>query len=36
LTPNGLFAFKNITTPNDLDEKVEIAWEVLKVQFILN
>jgi len=22
--------------PNDLDEKIEIAWEVLKVQLIVN
>jgi hypothetical protein len=36
LTPNGPFAFENIVTPNDLDEEIEITWEVLKVQFILN
>jgi hypothetical protein len=34
-TPNELFASKNIATLNDLDEEVEIAQEVLKVQFIL-
>jgi hypothetical protein len=27
---------KSITMPSDLDEEIEIAWEVLKVQFILN
>jgi hypothetical protein len=36
LTPNGPSASKNIVTPNDLDEEVEIAWEVLKVQLIFN
>jgi hypothetical protein len=36
LTPNGPFAFENIAMPNDLDEDVEIGWEVLKVQCILN
>jgi hypothetical protein len=33
---SGPFASKNIATLNDLDEEVEIAKEVLKVQFILN
>jgi hypothetical protein len=36
LTPNGPSTFESIATPNDLDEEKEIAWEVLKVQFILN
>jgi hypothetical protein len=27
---------KSITMPNDLDEEAEIAWEVLRVQCILN
>jgi len=29
------FAFENIAMSNDLDEETKIAWEVLKVQFIL-
>jgi hypothetical protein len=35
-TPNGPSAFESIAMPNDLDEESKIAWEVLKVQFILN
>jgi hypothetical protein len=27
---------KSIAMPNDLDEEIEIAWEVLKVQLIVN
>ncbi len=30
------FATKIIAMPNDLDEEIKIAWEVLKAQFILN
>jgi hypothetical protein len=33
--PSQPCAYKSITMPNDLDEKIEIAWEVLKGQFIL-
>jgi hypothetical protein len=36
LTPNEPSSFESIIMPSDLDEEVEIAWEVLKVQFILN
>jgi hypothetical protein len=36
LRPNEPSTFENIAMPNDLDDEVEIAWEVLKVQFILN
>jgi hypothetical protein len=28
LTPSGPFAFEGITMPSNLDEEVEIAWEV--------
>jgi hypothetical protein len=30
-TPIEPFASKNIATPSDLNEEVEITWEVLKV-----
>ncbi len=30
------FASKNIATPNDLNEEIEITWEVLKVQLNLH
>jgi hypothetical protein len=33
---SGTSTSKNIATLNDLDEEIEIAKEVLKVQFILN
>jgi hypothetical protein len=36
LMSNRPFASKSIAMPNDLDEKIEIAWEVLKAQLILN
>jgi hypothetical protein len=36
LMPSQPSASKSIALPNDLDEKIEIAWEVLKVQLILN
>jgi hypothetical protein len=36
LMPSWPSTFKSIALPNDLDEKIEIAWEVLKVQLILN
>ncbi len=32
----GPSACENIATPSDLDEEAKIAWEVLKVQLILN
>jgi hypothetical protein len=35
-TPIEPFASKYITTPSDLNEEIEITWEVLKVQLILN
>jgi hypothetical protein len=35
-TPNGPFTSKSIATPSDFDEEAKIAWEVLKVQLILN
>jgi len=35
-SPSGPFASKNTAMFGDLDEEVEIAKEVLKVQFILN
>jgi hypothetical protein len=35
-TTSGPSAFESITTPSDLYEEVEIAWEDLKVQFIMN
>jgi hypothetical protein len=34
--PNEPSTFESIAMPNDLDEEVKIAWEVLKVQFIQN
>ncbi len=36
LTLSGPFTFESITTPSDFDEEAKIAWEVLKVQLILN
>lgn len=36
LMPNKPFSFKNIITPSDLDVEIKFAWEVLKIQFILN
>lgn len=36
LMPNEQSTFESIAMPSDLDEKVKIAWQVLKVQFILN
>ncbi len=35
-TTNGPSTFESITTPSDLYEEVEIAWEVLKAQLIMN
>jgi hypothetical protein len=35
-TPSGPFSYESIATLNDLDEETKIAWEVLKVQLILN
>jgi hypothetical protein len=35
-TPIEPFASKTIVTPNDLNEEIEITWEVLKVQLNLN
>jgi len=34
--PNEPSTFESIAMPIDLEEEVEITWEVLKVQFILN
>jgi hypothetical protein len=36
LMPTQLCAFKSIPMPNDLDEKIKIEWEILKVQPIVN
>jgi hypothetical protein len=36
LMPSWPFASKSIALPNDLDEKIEVAWEVLKAQLIVN
>jgi len=36
LTPSGPSASKSIVMPSDLYEEAKIAWEVLKVQHILN
>jgi hypothetical protein len=36
LMPSQPFASKSIALPNDLDEKIKVAWEVLKAQLILN
>jgi hypothetical protein len=33
--PSRPFAVKNIAMPNDLDEEIKFAWEVLKVQLML-
>ncbi len=35
-TPSGPFVFQSIAMSNHLDEEAKIAWEVLKVQLILN
>jgi hypothetical protein len=35
LMPSRPCAFKSIVMPNDMHEEIEIAWEVLKAQFIL-
>jgi hypothetical protein len=34
--PNGPFASESIAMPSGLNEEAKIAWEVLKVQLILN
>jgi hypothetical protein len=34
LLPSQPSASKSIAMPNDFDEKIEIAWQVLKVQLI--
>jgi hypothetical protein len=34
--PSQPSASKSVGMPNDLDEKIEIAWEVLKGQLIVN
>jgi hypothetical protein len=34
LMPSRPCAFKSIAMPNDLDEEIKIAWEVLKPQLI--
>jgi len=36
LMPSQPSTSKNIAMPNDLDEEIKIAWEILKAQFILN
>jgi hypothetical protein len=36
LMPSRPCAFKSIAMPNDLDEEIEITWEVLKPQLIAN
>jgi len=36
LMPSWPSASKNIAMPNDLDEEIEITWEVLKGQLIMN
>ncbi len=35
LMASSPYASKSIAMPNDLDENIEITWEVLKVEFIL-
>ncbi len=35
LTSSRPFASKSIAMPNDLDEELKIAWEVLKAQLML-
>jgi hypothetical protein len=35
LMPSRPCASKSIAMPNDLDEEIEIAWEVLKPQLII-
>ncbi len=34
--PNGPFAFESIVSLNNLDVETKIAWEVMKIQLILN
>jgi 5-methylcytosine-specific restriction endonuclease McrBC GTP-binding regulatory subunit McrB len=34
--PNEPSSFEIILTPNDFDVEIELAWEVLKTQLILN
>jgi hypothetical protein len=36
LIPSWPYASKSIAMPNDLDEEIEIAWEVFQAQLILN
>jgi hypothetical protein len=36
LLPSQPFASKSIAMPNEFREKIEIAWQVLKVQLIFN
>jgi hypothetical protein len=36
LMPNRPSSFESIVTPSDLDMETTLAWEVLKIQFILN
>ncbi len=36
LLPSQPCASKSIAMPNDFNEKIEIAWQVLKVQLIFN
>jgi len=36
ISTSGPLAFESIATPSDLYEEIEIAWEVLKVQLIMN
>jgi hypothetical protein len=35
-TSIGLFIFESIVTPNNLDVKTEIAYEILKFQLTMN
>jgi hypothetical protein len=35
-TTSGSSTFENITTLSDLYEEIKIAWEVLKIQLIMN
>jgi hypothetical protein len=34
--PSGPSTSESIMIPKDLEEEIEIAWEVLKVQVVLN
>ncbi len=36
LLPCQPSTYKSIAMPNDFDEKIEIAWQVFKVQLIFN